>query len=253
MADKTSAVDEFLEQVNEDKTLKPEADPFAGVTVEQKEEPVVKEEKEEKPLPFHEDPKVKRYIEKEVAKLTRNLTPTQEAQFREEVSDKPDLVDAFTKIIGNDTAEKVNALNLLKETIEGIRSEARSATEMLEAERRADYEAEAELDKGFDDIENDFDVDITSNDPQARKTRNEFIDFIKRVAPKNEYGEVVEYPDFHETFSLFQETRKKTPVANRAKDLAARSMERGGDASAPPVPDDTSWKGVEKFFAKLKG
>lgn len=265
MPNKNNAVDEFLNQVNEgnENLPEPDKDPFANVKVEQEvgaqadanADGTKKDEgdKPEKPLPFHQNPKVRRYIEKEVERLTKHLTPSQASDFREKVGEDNDLVGAFTAIIGNDTPEKVNALKMLKDTLDGIKSEARQGIEIREAEVRAENEAREELKQGFDDIEETFDVDLTSSDPVARKTRAEFIDFIKRVAPKNDQGEITAYPDFQETFTLFQEFKKKPATPSRAKELASRSMERSSDASAPQAPTDTSWKGVDKFFSTLKG
>lgn len=253
MADDKNVVEEFLKKNGKDEL--PEDKPFADVTLEPKvDEQLNKEEiPEEKPLPFHKDPKVQRYIKKEVEKLTQGMTAGQKEEFKEKVENRPDLVAAFTKIIGNDTQEKVDALRLLGQTVADLEAKAGSAIAEREAERKAEREAEDELETGFENVEVNFNVDITSDAPQAKKTRSEFIDFIKRVAPKNQDGEIVAYPDFEETFSLFQEFQKKTAPANRAKELSGRSMERGGEAPANPLPADQSWKGVEKHFATLKG
>lgn len=247
MANDKNVVDEFLNQVNgEDQNLAKEENPFNNLEIEQKEVPVVEQE-EEKPIAYHEDPKLRRYIEKEVAKATANLTPKEEQRFKEEVKEDG-FIKAFEAIIGNDTPEKVNALRMLKDEVEDIRQEARSAKEERYAEKQADIEAEQELTQGFEDIEDNFNVDLTAN----KKLRSDFIDFIERVAPKDSNGDIREYPDFQETFKLFQEINKKAPN-NRAKDLASRSMTRSSETSAIPAPTDTSWRGVEKFFSTLKG
>ena len=244
---KGSVVDEFLGQVNgEEKTID-ETNPFANVTVEQKEEVKVDEPEAEKPIAYHEDPKLRRYIEKEIAKATANLTPREETKFREDVKEDG-FIKAFETIIGNDTPEKVNALRMLKDEVEGIRQEARSVKEELQAEKQADLDAERELAKGFENIEETFNVDFTQN----KKLRSDFVEFIEKVAPKDEYGEIKDYPDFEQTFKLFQEINKK-PQNVRNKELASRGTQRSSDASTTQMPTDTSWKGVEKFFSTLKG
>ena len=245
MAEDKSVVDSFLSEVNKDAPLE-EQNPFANVTVEQKEVPIV-DEPEEKPLAYHEDPKLRRYIEKEIAKATANLSPKEETRFREDVREDG-FVKAFETIIGNDTPEKVNALRMLKDEVEGIRKEARSAREELQAEKQADLDAERELAQGFEDIEDKFDVNFTQN----KKLRSDFVDFIEKIAPKDEQGEIKDYPDFEQTFALFQEINKK-PQNVRNKELASRGMNRGGEATSAPIPQDTSWRGVEKFFNTLKG
>jgi len=247
MAQDKSAVDMFLEENGSDTITPQEQNPFADLKVEQEEVVVAKEEEEEKPLPFNKDPKIQRFIQKEVERLTKDLSPKEAREFKEEVKES-DFVSAMEAILGNDTPEKVNALNLLKRTVDDLRTEARSAKEMLEAERRADEQAERELTQGFENIEETFNVDFNTN----KKLRSEFAEFIERVAPKDENGEIIDYPDFTETFKVFQELRQK-PQNTRAKELASRSMTRGGEASKVEIPTDTSWKGVDKLFATFRG
>ncbi len=264
---KNNAVEDFLSGVNGDNEnldKLPEENIFGDMGLEQDPEKVDKtteetpkakeDDSEEDELPFNKNPKLKRYIDKEVARLTQHLTPREREDVKEKIEQEPDLVSAFTRIIGNDTPEKVDALRLLGDTVNKLKADARAGTELLEAERRAEREAQEALSQGFENIEDNFNVDLTSNDPTAKKTRAEFIDFIRRVAPKNEYGEITDYPDFQETFTLFQEIKKKQPVSNnRAKELASRGMERSGDASKIPALADPSWKGVDKFLSTLKG
>ena len=241
-----NVVEEFLTQVNKDGLEVKDENPFANITVEQKEVPVEEKEEEEKPLAYHEDPKLRHYIEKQIAKATANLVPKEETRFREDVKEDG-FIKAFETIIGNDTPDKIRALDALKNEIEELRSDARSAKEELQAERVADTEAEQELAQGFEREEENFNVDFNTNP----KLRSEFIEFIERVAPKDENGDVVEYPDFNETFKLYQEVNKKSNT--RAKELASRSSVRSSEASSAPMPHDTSWRGVEKFFQTLKG
>lgn len=215
--------------------------------------PKEKEGEGDEPASFHNNPKVKRYIEKEVRRLTQHLTPKEAETVREQVNKGPDPLGALKALIGDDTPEKVNTLNQFSEWMNNVQRDARAGIERIESERKAEQEAQEMLDRGFDSIEDSFDVDLTSNDPTARKTRGEFIDFITKVAPKNQFGEIVAYPDFVETYTLFQELKSKPSSTNaRAKDLASRSMARSGDASRPQMPADTSWRGVEKFFSSLK-
>jgi hypothetical protein len=248
-----SAVDEFLGDLkNNDGDGVFEVskeNPFDDQVIETKEEEV----KEEKALPFNQDPKIQRYIRKEVEKLTKDLTPRQTEQFQKEVSqskDEDDLVGAFTNIIGNDTPEKVHALKMLDRTIKGLEDKAMSATRQLEAERQADIEAEQELEQGFENIEDTFNVDISSATPQARETRKKFIEFVEKIAPKDEYGEIKEYPDFEQTFDLFQKLNKPQPNL-RARELASRGMTRTSEASNATQVQGNSWKDVEKAISGM--
>lgn len=255
--DKTnSAVDEFLGDLkNNDGDEVFEAaseNPFDEV-IESKEEII--EKPEDKPVPFNKDPKVLKFIEKEVAKKLADFTPQRETkqEFVENAGDEIDEV--LTRIIGNDTPEKVSAIKDFKKILiareeAGAEKALRELDNRQQAEIQAEQEAEQELEAGFESIEDTFNVDITSNTPQARKTRKEFIEFIEKIAPKDENGEIRDYPDFEETFKLFQEKNKPQPNY-RARDIASRGMTRTSDASNMPVERDYSWNGVERFFSKL--
>lgn len=248
-------VDSFLEDISpkKDDPFKEESsDPFEK-TAPKAEEKVEEEVKEEKPLPFHKDPKVQRFIEKELTRKMGELKTSQPQATAAEVKDEADEI--LTRIIGNDTPEKVSAIRDFKRYLSSLEEKgAEKAISQLqkkqEEERQAEVEAREELDRGFDSIEETYGVDISSNSPLAKKMRNEFVDFIKRVSPKDENGEVVQFPDLMETFALFQDMNKaKTP--SRAKEAASRSMARSNDASTVPVNDDKSWKAVDKLFSKF--
>ena len=210
---------------------------------------------DDKPLPFHQDPKVQRFIAKEVEKRLGER-PTETERFVEETKDEGDEVsDILTRIIGNDTPEKLSAIKDFKRVLGNLEEKgAQKALAQLEEqayeERKAEVEAQNELVDGFQGIEDAFDVDITSNSPQARKERSEFVDFIKRVSPKDEDGQVIQFPDLEETYKLFKETNK--PESNtRAKELSSRSMARSSDASSVQQNTDKSCRAVDKLFSKF--
>lgn len=252
-------VDDFLDGLNNEVQENPfeqtpSEDPFK---IADKEEGEVVE-KEEKPIPFHKDPKLQRYIEKELDKRLASIKPTETERFTRETSsnEADNLTDILTRIIGNDTPERIAAVKDFRKelsTLEerGAQRALQEIQQLSQEDQRAEQEAQEELAQAFDDIEENFDVDLTSNSANARKTRNDFIDFVKRVSPKDRDGEVIDYPDFQETFALFKETQK--PQSNdRAKALASRSLSRSSDASRAPVSTDNSWKAVDKLLSKLQ-
>ena len=222
------------------------------------EQPVVQEEaeEEEKPLPFHKDPKVQRYIQKEIEKAQRSQ-PSAERQFIEDTKQDDDEGTAILeRIIGNDTPEKVAAIKDFKKYLTSLEEKGadRAMTQLQQREeeaRQEEAQASEEIEQGFEDIEDTFGVDISSNAPQARKTRNEFIDFIKRVAPKDSEGNVTALPDLTETFELYQSTQTR-PSNTRAKELASRGMTRSNNSTEAPQDKDVSWKAVDKFFGSFK-
>lgn len=259
MPNNKSAVDEFLEDVNGKAT--PEADNdfgfpnpenmdgqlFEGVKPQEKEEEE-EEEEPKKPLPFNKDPKVLKFIEKEVAKRLDNFKPEVPEMVTEERGDE--IEDILTRIIGNDTPEKVSAVRDFKKVL--IERENKGAEKAIaewenrrQSELREEQEATAQLEAGLESIEETFNVDLTSN----RKMRTEFLDFVEKIAPKDANGDVIDYPDFEETFRVFKEMKKPQPNL-RAREIASRGLERTTEAK-PQQPQDYSWRGVEKMLNEL--
>lgn len=259
MPDEKNAVEEFLGDIKGDDT-----NPFNDQKSEDGD--LGKGEKpkeEEENLPFHKDPKVQKFIEKEI---TKRIGDQPREIIREVIKDSPssgveesELISVMTRIVGNDTPEKVAALkDFEKAWTKSIeKAEERSAERVREemeqaeeAEHEAEVDAQNELAEGFDNIENEFNVDLTSSKPSAKQLRSDFVDFIKLVSPKDGEGNVVEYPDLQATFRIFQE-RQKPESNNRAKELSSRSMTRSRDASVTPQPKDNSWNAVDRMFSKL--
>lgn len=246
---KENAVD-FLNNIDNTDVFKEE---------EQKEvieEGDVKEEKEEKPLAFHQDPKVQKFIERRVEKRLKDFKPSVEQQFRKDVDEEINLPSSFIKLVGNDTDEKKEVLRDLSKYFGTLKGEARQEfLQELEQQRvqseAEDRKAQEELETYFEEIEETYNVDLSSNSALAKKTRSEFIDFVREIAPKNEEGEVAAFPDLVSSFKTFQELNKRSTTSNRAKEHASRGLTRSTDASSA-VSTGRSWKDVERHFSKLK-
>lgn len=245
------AVDVFMDGIQKDtpETFEEPEKPATEEKQEEDEKPVV----EEKPIPFHKDPKIMKFIGKEV---DRRLAERPQVFKEDKVEKDNEIVQVLTRIIGNDTPDKVTAVRELygiitKQSDLGAEKAFERFQKEQELDREADEAAEQELDEGFDSVEEAFHVDLSSNKPLAKKMRNEFIDYIERIAPKDENGEVVAFPDFVAAFETFQELNKaRVPSASRAKELANRSLSRSSETQET-VPTDNSWKTVEKVFSKL--
>lgn len=252
MADESSAINEFLNgfgQPKEDPFKS--ADPFAEKeTVDEVIEEAVEEEKA---LPFHKDPKVQKYIDRQVAKAIADTpTPPKERQtFKEEEINLP---PSFVKLVGNDTDEKKQVLKDLSSYFGSLKGEARQEflAEMQEQERAVQAQDQAALDElnaGFEEIEDSFGVDLSSGNANAQRIRGAFVEYLKKVSHKNADGEVDQFADIPAAWEEFQSKAQK-PANNRAKTLASRSMGTQIVSDAPQVAD-RSWKGVEKLFSKL--
>lgn len=253
MQEENNAVSNFLNEVSEPRDIFKE---------EPETEDTTEEVVEEKALPFHRDPKVQKYVEKQVEKAMAAHKPSAEQQFRSETtgsSDVEDVIAAFTEVVGNDTPEKVRALKALEKTLQGSDERAsRKAIEQFQLQQQeaiqqqaeAEEQAQEELDNYFDEIEDVYGVDLSSNTTSAKQMRSQFIDYVRKIAPKDASGEVSAFPDLVASFEVFQEQVKRAP-ATRAKEFANRGIARSGDTTTT-VPQGRSWKDVDKFFDTLK-
>lgn len=252
-------LDEFLGDLNstvDDSVFENKQEEIEGFG----ETPVENNEKapESKPEPFHKNPKIKRFIEKEISKALESQGKTEQPIVKAPAQEDDELSSVIARMIGNDTTEKELIGRDLKKVLLGIKNEAREEAlqsfkqESQQAEQ-AQRDAERVLNESFEAIEETYGVDITSNAPLAKKTRSEFISFVQRLAPKNSNGEITEYPDFIETFDVFQETKKATPAPSnaRAKDIASRSMARSTETQSAKPTEKMTWDTVSRIFDKL--
>jgi hypothetical protein len=244
--------DDFLSGLDEsNKEFEENPNPFGEEeTLETKEAEEAPEE--EKPLPFHKDPKVQRYVEKQIAKALDGRPV--EKEFVKEAGESAD--DYYERLIGNDTPEKLAMIREAKARDEKLLAQAEERafsrlTQEQQKEVEADRQAEEELDNSIEEIEETFNVDLTSNNPVARKTRVDFMKFVERIAPKNRNGEITEYPDMNAAFETFQST-KQTAQPSRAKDLAARGVARSAEVSDKPQ-ERLSFDNADNIFSRLLG
>jgi hypothetical protein len=235
-----SELEEFMGSLgsagDKDPMLDKGEDPFAHLEEEKAPEKV----EEEKPLPFNKDPKIQKFIDKEISKRLAEFKPEAPRETQSEVDSFKDVIDSFTAIVGNDTPEKIKALDALQKSLNSLDQRAsQKAIQALEGikqeELQADQKAEQELESAFDNIEKTFDVDITSNNPTAIKTRKEFVSFVEKIAPKDRNGDIVDYPDMTSAWETFSAIKKSTATPSRAKELASRSMTRSAETTSEPT------------------
>lgn len=246
METKNGATDDFMAGLDKVETLE---QPVDDLFPEEKE---VAEVKEEKSVPFYKDEKVQRYIEKQIEKRLKDVKPTAQETFKQEVSESdPELVKAFTAIIGNDTPDKQAALKALENSLarvdERATQKAIARLQQVQDEQQQRYEsevaeAESELEEGRSEIEAHLGNELTGKQWDAYK------DFLVKIEPKGGYDE---YPDFVETFQIFRNMYKR-PNA-QAKDLASRGLTQSSSASSAPKltrEKGSLWNQVDKIFDK---
>lgn len=251
--EKRSAVEEFLGELSGNK----ETNPFEENAENPFEQPqgvetneIVEEVKEEKPLPFNKDPKVLKFIDKEIEKRMKDRVV--EEKPAQQVTQEDDY---YVRLIGNDTPEKVAMIREAMARDERLlqQAEERAFNRLSQKEQEAllaDKQAEEELENAFENIEENYGVDISSNSTIARKTRQEFVTFIEKIAPKDRNGDIVDYPDMTSAWETFQEIKKSTATPSRAKELASRGMSRSAEATSTPATRPT-WDAADEFISSL--
>ena len=237
--EKETELDDFLGNVDNDFSQDEKNPLDVEVTEEHSEETTQEVEKEEKPLPFNKDPKVQRFIEKELSKRLAGIED-RISQVSKQGGNQEDEDDFYVRLIGNDTPEKIAFIKEAKARDErNLQMLEERAYQRLIQEREREESAEKEVEnilaESIENIEDEYGVDLTSKDPVVKKTRVDFLKYVEKIAPKDENGEITSFPDMNSAFETFQELRKRTSNNGRAKDLASRGTSRSGDVTNTPT------------------
>lgn len=162
-----------------------------------------------------------------------------------------DTPDKWLRMYG-DTPEARQAWALQKELLAGIVQQTKEETiKEMEGRQTAAIEAqrgfEQMIESRLEAIEDEHDVDVTSNAPVARKARREFLELVQQLSPKDEAGNITGYADFDAAWDIYQEkvaAESKDPEAARRKELASRSMQQSGGTDTvekQPTPGFYGW------------
>ena len=178
--------------------------------------------------------------------LTARLQTMSEFQKFSEAT--PDNVDEkLLQLYGNDEKGKLAARitqDLLNKTREEASAQAIEALQGQQQEEQAEVaKSQRELDAMLEDIEDEFNVDLTSDTPAARKARQGFYAALEKVSPKNEEGMVKEYADPIATYEYYRSTQTQEP--NRSKEIASR-----GNVSSGTSGGSTLEKNAMEQFLK---
>lgn len=165
--------------------------------------------------------------------------------------DNGDEVDPrIAKMFNSDDIGKQNAL-VLSQVISENRQKAKE--EALEEMDRKQVQAveeqkkyESLIDNELESLEDEYNVDLTSDSPKARKARRELLELVERVSPKDESGEITGYADFGATYDMYRKSKAEDKVDNsRREEIADRSMKRSS-ANSEVIPKRTpgfnGWK-----------
>lgn len=169
---------------------------------------------------------------------------TESQKFTADVAEVP---DKWLRIYG-DTPESRTAWQLNKELFDDYAAQARKGA-IEEIEQRSveatkqQKQFESFIDKELEEIEDQYNVDVTSDAPAARKARREFLEMVQSLSPKGEDGTITDYADFGATWEQYQSSREKRDTS-RQKNIADRSMERSGSSAQQekqPTPGFRGW------------
>ena len=161
-----------------------------------------------------------------------------------------ETLKSIERIYGVDSPEAIEATNILKDALKGIRDEAKEAAlEAFREEKRQEEEAlkaeEQELDSIIEDIEDTYTVDLSS--AKGKATRTGFLKLLERMSPKDEEGYIKYYAD---PTAVWEEYQAKSTKKNnsRAKDLSSRTMVRSGASQETKIQNS-----AQERFLKENG
>lgn len=183
--------------------------------------------------------------EARIAAEARAEALSETRKFTEEVG-SDEVSQKLARLYGTDENGK-QAAQITKELLENAVSRGKEeALKEIEANRRQEASEQAKhesfIDSQLEKIEDDFNVDVTSNAPAARKARKEFLDMVQQFSPKDENGTVIGFADFNATWEAYQLKRsqeKPSDTSDRQKSLADRSMTKSGNVDVSKAEKDT--------------
>lgn len=242
--DRESAVQDFFDQLpQEDKEA---ADIFGAAPEEQEPE---KEQTQQEPEKERRPNRQQRRESKQLQwEREQRIAAEARAKALEEAHQTAKSENVDERLLRLYGAENIEAARLHQELLNDARNQGaeeayRRMQESQEAARKEQEQFESLIDASLEDIEDQYDVDVTSDSPAARKARREFLELVQKLSPKDSAGNITAYADFSETWELYQAKREK-PTETRAKEVAARTMEKtaaGQPAPKAPTPGFRGW------------
>lgn len=139
---------------------------------------------------------------------------------------------------------------MIKDATDRGKKEAIAEFESRQAEAlKQTKEFESFIDNELEDLEDTFDVDLTSDAPAARKARKEFLELVQKVSPKDATGNITNYADFNSTFELYKGSKKEVkPDNSRQKEIAAKTMQGSSNGAQPQKQFTPGFRGWQKDY-----
>lgn len=169
--------------------------------------------------------------------LAERLSRLEEARTVSE--EDADYLKGLELIYGTDSPEAIQATELLKKAITGVREDAENrAYQRLQdsqsKEVQAVAQAEEELDSVLDDIEDRYGVELNEDQEVA------YFQLMQKMSPKDRDGNVIALADPDAVWEIFSERMNTPRTDSRAKELSARSMVQSGATKDSTLKDDAA-------------
>lgn len=162
-----------------------------------------------------------------------------------------DIDPILTQLYGNEERGKEAALlhqKLLDSYAQRAEEKALEKFQSIQTEREQEVKQfENFIDSEFEEIEDSHNVDLTSNAPAARKARNEMLELLEKISPKDDNGNITEYADMSGVYEMYQlkHAQEKGGASDRQKEVASRGMVKGDNSPTPekkPTPGMRGWE-----------
>lgn len=246
--EKNKTVEEFFNDLpTEDKK---EQDIFGDKPIEvQKEETKVEVSipaKDDEPHKNRRHRRLEEQLERErEARIAAEARAQALSETRKFSQDTKDEVDPRWLTIYGDTPQTREAWKIQQDIFKEERVKAKNeAIEEMEERQRTEAkearEAEQVIDSELEALEDQYDIDLTSNSPAARKARTEYLELVERISPKDQNGEIKEFGDFGAAWELYSQ-KKETTDNTRQREIASRSMKSStGTPNIEQANDDAT-------------
>ena len=243
-------VNEFFNNLpKEDKT--PDANIFGAPAGTPKEVVASKEDDEEAVEESVKNRQHRRLEAKLQAEREANIALNERIKVLSEVEkfskDNPDVDPDIAKMFDASDVGKENALRLSRK-LSDIQTKAEERAlariqELRESEAKEIEEAGDFIDTQLENLEDRFKVSFYGS-KKADALRNEYLQFVENISPKDASGEITDYADFESSFEAFQALQsKEKPDTSRQREIASRSMQRSQSGAPVVKPRTPGWDG----------
>ena len=208
------------------------------------------DEHEEKAIPFNRDPKVQKFIERQVRKKLEELAPTAQKSESPQKEAGGEIPDEFLSMFGdNEDTRKAwkHQEKLFEKFVEKAKAEA---VESIRSEQKAREQEVSSYENLIDDelsrIEEAHGIDFTD------ESRSEFLGLVQQLSPKDGNGKIASLADFDGVYEIYRGMEKKNPTLDRQKRLASRSGEKSGTAEVVEQSGYRKGMGFDGFRSQFR-